>query len=94
MTALRQEAMKLVENIPEGELVFFVDYLKDYKQKNVSKNNLFLETLKTSGLMRTTEINVDERDESYNSLLKMIKPIPNLDEEKELNEYRTERYKL
>jgi len=94
MTALRQEAIKLVENIPEGELVFFVDYLKDYKQKNVSKNNLFLETLKTSGLMRTTEINVDERDESYNSLLKMIKPIPNLDEEKELNEYRTERYKL
>ena len=94
MTALRQEAIKLVENIPEGELAFFVDYLKDYKQKNVSKNNLFLETLKTSGLMRTTEINVDERDESYNSLLKMIKPIPNLDEEKELNEYRTERYKL
>lgn len=94
MTALRQEAMKLVENIPDGELVFLVEYLKDYKSKNVSKNNPFLETLQTRRFMRTTEINADERDDAYNTLLKMIKPIPNLDEEKELNEYRTERYKL
>jgi len=94
MTALRQEAMKLVENIPDGELVFFVEYLKDYKSKNVYKNNPFLETLQTRRFMRTTGINADERDDAYNTLLKMIKPIPNLDEEKELNEYRTERYKL
>ena len=32
------------------------------------------------------------KDKAYTELLKMIKPIENLDEERELEEYRLERY--
>ena len=33
-------------------------------------------------------------DEAYSALLNIIKPIPNLDEKKELAQYRQERYGL
>ena len=77
MTALRQEAMKLVENIPEGELVFFMDYIKDYRKKYLDsegaialKKEILLEIIKSGILCKKTGLNVEEyvkemRDDDY-----------------------------
>ncbi|MBR3623993.1 MAG: hypothetical protein IKN43_11690 [Selenomonadaceae bacterium] len=76
MTALRQNVIDLVGQMPEDKLSQIFMYIV-----NIVKED-------TDISRSTTE------DASYYSLLRMIKPIPNLDEEKELNEYRMERYEL
>lgn len=75
MTTLRQDAIRMVENMPENSLPYLMKILEGLE-----------------GLF--PEENLDEKQAAFEELEKLRRPIPNLDEKKELEEYRKEKYGL
>ena len=67
MTALRREAMDLIENIPDTELMSFINYMLDYRSKNIDseefrniKNKIRANIIKSGVLCKRTGLNVEE----------------------------------
>ena len=65
MTALRREAMDLIENIPDAELGSLIEYIKknrhssdEYERNKV--NTPFLEVIRSGRLCKRTGLNVEE----------------------------------
>ncbi len=73
MTQIRQEAVKLLEQIPEDKVIFIIQIMQGLK-----------------GLY--ADDNMGQSEDAFLQLEKMRKKVPNLDYEKELAEYREERY--
>ena len=75
MTVLRQDAIRMVENMSENKLPYLIQILQGmeglFSQDEVSGNQAAFETLE-----------------------RLRRPIPDLDEKKELEEYRKEKYGL
>ncbi|MBP3723144.1 MAG: hypothetical protein J6I62_07840 [Selenomonadaceae bacterium] len=67
MTALRREAMDLIENIPDTELMSFINYMLDYRSKNIDseefrniKNKIRTNIIRSGVLCKRTGLNVEE----------------------------------
>lgn len=73
MTQIRQEAVRLLEQIPEDKVIFIIQIMQGMK-----------------GLY--TDADMRQSDDAFLQLEKMRKKVPDLDYEKELAEYRKERY--
>ena len=76
MTALRQKAFSMIETIPEEKLLDIVDYITEYIHRNEEEER---------------KKRIAMKKEAFDEILRMSKPLPNLDYEKELAEYRKER---
>ena len=75
MTQIRQEAVKLLEQIPEDKVIFIIQIMQGLK-----------------GL--DTDEDMRQREEAFLHLEKMRKKVPDLDYDRELAEYREEKYGL
>ncbi len=73
MTQIRQDAIKLLEQIPEDKIIYIIQIMQGMKE------------LYTDDDMR-------QREEAFLELEKIRKKVPDLDYNKELAEYREERY--
>ena len=73
MTKIRQDAIKLLEQIPEEKLIFVVQIMQGMK-----------------GLYEAEDRKL--REEAFQRLENMKRKVPDLDYEKELEEYRKEKY--
>lgn len=73
MTQIRQEAVRLLEQIPEDKVIFIIQIMQGMK-----------------GLYADADMR--QSDDAFLQLEKMRKKVPDLDYEKELAEYRKERY--
>ncbi len=73
MTQIRQEAVRLLEQIPEDKVIFIIQIMQGMK-----------------GLY--ADADMQQSDDAFLQLEKMRKKVPDLDYEKELAEYRKERY--
>lgn len=73
MTALRREAIAMVEAVPEESLPIVINTIKKLQLPSADEEKR-------------------RKEEAYLSLRRIIRPIPGLDEKKELAEYREERY--
>lgn len=67
MTALRREAMDLIENIPDTEFMSFINYMLDYRSKNIDseefrniKNKIRTNIIRSGVLCKRTGLNVEE----------------------------------
>lgn len=82
MTALRQEAIQLMEQIPEEQMPSIIQYMKVLK-RNVLKEGQFSHTKET----------LSPEMEAFLELEQMLVPIQEeLDYDKELAEARQEKY--
>nr|WP_305135950.1 UDP-N-acetylenolpyruvoylglucosamine reductase [uncultured Schaedlerella sp.] len=75
MTQIRQDAIKLLEQIPEDKIIFIIQIMQGLK-----------------GL--DTDEDMRQREEAFLHLEKMRKKVPDLDYDRELAEYREEKYGL
>lgn len=75
MTQIRQDAIKLLEQIPEDKIIFIIQIMQRLK-----------------GL--DTDEDMRQREEAFLHLEKMRKKVPDLDYDRELAEYREEKYGL
>lgn len=73
MTKLRQDAIELLEQLPEDKVIYILQIMQ-------AMNHLFADDEKK------------QREEAFARLEKMRKSVPDLDYEKELSEYREEKY--
>lgn len=73
MTQIRQDAIKLLEEIPEDKIIFIIQIMQGIK-----------------GLYANDD--AKQREEAFLYLEKMRKKVPDLDYDKELEEYREGRY--
>lgn len=81
MTALRREAIQLVEQMPEEQMPYVIQYIQALKDR-VLEGDIILREIDMSPKMR-----------AYRELERMIVPIPEeLDYDKELAEARDEKY--
>lgn len=81
MTALRREAIQLVEQMPEEQMPYVIQYIRALKDK----------VLDGSFILR--EIEMSPKMKAYRELERMIVPISQtLDYDKELAEARDEKY--
>lgn len=75
MTTARQEALLMVQSLPENQLHFILDIMKSL-----------------SKFMPTDTNTAKDRDNAFMVLESLKRKIPDLNYEKELAEYREERY--
>ena len=75
MTQIRQDAIKLLEQIPEDKIIFIIQIMQGLK-----------------GL--DTDEDMRQREEAFLHLEKMRKKVPDLDYDRELAEYREDKYGL
>lgn len=81
MTALRREAIQLVEQMPEEQMPYVIQYIQALKDK----------VLDGSFILR--EMEMSPKMKAYRELERMIVPISQtLDYDKELAEARDEKY--
>lgn len=81
MSALRQNAITMLEALPENQLIFIVNIMKE------------LSRLMPQEDMGKTEIGSnDAREQAFAVLENLRRKVPDLDYEKELAEYREARY--
>ena len=81
MTALRREAIQLVEQMPEEQMPYVIQYIQSLKESVVDIN------------LTLGEIEVSPKMKAFWDLEKMIVPISEeLDYDKELAEARDEKY--
>ena len=82
MTALKREAIQLVEQMPEEQMPYVIQYINTLKNKDLS-------TEQVSGSKQP----VNSKMAAFLELEKMLVPIlPELDYDKELAEARQEKY--
>lgn len=82
MTALRYEAIKLVEQMPEEQMPYVIQYIRALKEKVLGTETSLDDGVKVTPKMR-----------AFLELEKMLVPIPQeIDYDKELAEARDERY--
>ena len=80
MTVLRQQAMQLVQQIPEDQMPNIIQYLHSLIGKvrfDHSTDN---------------DANISPKLKAFGELEKMVRPIPELDYKKELQDARDEKY--
>lgn len=81
MTALRREAIQLVEQMPEEQMPYVIQYIQSLKESVLDIN------------LTLGEIEVSSKMKAFWDLEKMIVPISGeLDYDKELAEARDEKY--
>lgn len=80
MTTLRRQAVQLVQQIPEDQMPNIIQYLHSLIGK--------------VGIDRSheSETNVSPKLKAFLDLEQMVKPVPELDYEKELEEARDKKY--
>lgn len=80
MTALRQQAVQLVQQIPEDQMPHIIQYLHSL--------------IGTVGIDRPheSEAAISPKLNAFCELEQMVKPVPELDYEKELEEAREQKY--
>lgn len=82
MTALKREALQLVEQMPDDQMPYVIQYIHRLKDQALGTEQL-------SG----DEVAVTTKMRAFLQLEKMIVPVsPELDYDKELSEARDERY--
>lgn len=82
MTALRYEAIKLVEQMPEEQMPYVIQYIHTLKDKALEAAQSFDE-----------EVKVTPKMNAFLELEKMLVPLSQqIDYEKELSEARDEKY--
>lgn len=82
MTALRREAIQLVEQIPEEQMPYVIQYIRTLNGKTLS-----------SGHISDQETSVTPKMGAFLELEKMLVPVTQeLDYDKELAEAREEKY--
>ena len=74
MNALRQEAFRMMEAMPDDGLAALIQYMVEYNRQLEEKRE-----------------RIAQKKKALDEILRMAKPLPNLDYEKELAEYREER---
>ena len=80
MTVLRQQAMQLVQQIPEDQMPNIIQYLHSLIGK--------------VGFDQSTgnDANISPKLKAFGELEKMVRPMPELDYKKELEDARDEKY--
>lgn len=80
MTILRQQAVQLVQQIPEDQMPNIIQYLHSLTGK--------------VGFDHSTDndANISPKSKAFGELEKMVRPIPELDYKKELQDARDEKY--
>ena len=80
MTILRQQAVQLVQQIPEDQMPNIIQYLHSLIEK--------------VGFDHSTDndANISPKLKAFGELEKMVRPIPELDYKKELEDARDEKY--
>lgn len=73
MTKIRQDAIALLEQIPEDKVIFIIQIMQGLK-----------------GLYENDDIK--QREEAFQQLELMKKKVPDFNYQKELEEYREEKY--
>ena len=82
MTALRREAIQLVEQMPEEQMPYVIQYIHTLKNKGLKTNQIL-----------ASELPVTPKMAAFLELEKMLVPaLPELDYDKELAEARNEKY--
>lgn len=79
MSALRQNAISMVQALPENQLLFIVNIMKE------------LSRLMPNGQKEELEDH-NAREQAFAVLESLRRKVPDLDYEKELAEYREEKY--
>ena len=74
MNALRQEAFRMMEAMPDDGLAALIQYMVEYNRQLEEKRE-----------------RIAQKKKALDEILRMAKPLPDLDYEKELAEYREER---
>ncbi len=80
MTALRQQAMQLVEQIPEEQVPNIIRYIYSLEGKGKLERPF------------ESEVSVSPKLKAFLELESMVKPVLELDYKKELEEARNEKY--
>lgn len=80
MTALRQQAVRLVEQLPEEQVPHIIQYLHSLGEK-VGFDRI-----------HESETIVPAKRKAFLELEEMVKPVPDLDYKKELEKARNEKY--
>lgn len=80
MTVLRQQAMQLVQQLPEDQVPNIIQYLHSLIGKVGFDRP------------RESEASVSPKMKAFMELESMVKPVPELDYKKELGEARDEKY--
>ena len=82
MTALKREVIQLVEQMPEEQMPYVIQYIHTLKNKNLSTEQV-----------SESKQPVNSKMAAFLELEKMLVPIlPELDYDKELAEARNEKY--
>ena len=82
MTALKREAIQLVEQMPEEQMPYVIQYIHALKDKAMGTEQVVVD-----------EVTVTPKMSAFLELEKMLVPVPQeLDYDKELAEARDERY--
>ena len=79
MSSIRQDALMMVQSLPENQLHFIVNVMKELSRLMPVKE-------------KATAQNHDAREQAFELLESMRKKIPDFDYERELTEYREEKY--
>lgn len=80
MTVLRQQAVQLVQQIPEDQMPNIIQYLRSLIEKVGIDHSL------------ESKSAISPKMEALGELEKMVRPIPELDYKKELEDARDEKY--
>ena len=79
MSTLRQNAIMMVEALPENQLLFIVNIMKELSRLMPSKDHVDAEPN-------------NAREQAFAVLESLRRKVPDLDYERELAEYREEKY--
>ena len=79
MSALRQNAITMLEALPDNQLVFIVNIMKELSRLIPKEDKSNIEQK-------------DAREQAFAVLESLRRKVPDLDYEKELAEYREDRY--
>ena len=77
MSPIREEALMMVQSLPENQLHFIVNVMKELSRLMPVKEKIDVQ-------------NYDSREQAFELLESMRKKIPDFDYERELAEYREE----
>ena len=80
MTVLRQQAVQLVQQIPEDQMPNIIQYLHSLIRKVGIDHSL------------ESKFAISPKMKAFGELEKMIRPVPELDYKKELEDARDEKY--
>ena len=97
MNALRQEAFRMVEAMPDEGLTALIEYMVEYNRQLAGREQRMMQRGQTfDNLMQlidsAKERRIAKKKRALEGILKMAKSVPDFDEEKELMESREERF--